>query len=58
MIRQNSANRSIQGLYLCVGLDADYSRIPRHLLKYEDPVYEFNRQIIDATKGLVAAYKV
>jgi len=43
--------------YLCVGLDADFQRIPRHLLKYEDPVYEFNRQVIDATKGLCVAYK-
>lgn len=43
--------------YLCVGLDADFQRIPRHLLKYSDPVYEFNRQVIDATKGLCVAYK-
>ncbi len=43
--------------YLCVGLDTDFQRIPRHLLKYEDPVYEFNRQIIGATKGLCVAYK-
>ena len=46
-----------KGSYLCVGLDADYERIPRHLLKYEDPVYEFNRQVIDATKDLCVAYK-
>lgn len=43
--------------YLCVGLDADYSRIPKHLLKYDDPVFEFNKQIIDATKDLCVAYK-
>ncbi|MEM6964280.1 MAG: orotidine-5'-phosphate decarboxylase [Bacteroidota bacterium] len=43
--------------YLCVGLDSDYSRIPRHLLKYDDPVFEFNKQIIDATKDLCVAYK-
>lgn len=43
--------------YLCVGLDSDYSRIPKHLLKYDDPVFEFNKQIIDATKDLCVAYK-
>ncbi|MCB0579811.1 MAG: orotidine-5'-phosphate decarboxylase [Phaeodactylibacter sp.] len=46
-----------KGSYLCVGLDADYGRIPCHLLKYDDPVYEFNRQVIDATKDLCVAYK-
>ncbi|MCB9287008.1 MAG: orotidine-5'-phosphate decarboxylase [Lewinellaceae bacterium] len=46
-----------KGSYLCVGLDADFDRIPRHLLKYDDPVYEFNRQIIHATKDLCVAYK-
>ena len=43
--------------YLCVGLDSDLSRIPRHLLKYDDPVFEFNKQIIDATKDLCVSYK-
>ena len=43
--------------YLCVGLDADYSRIPKHLLKYDDPVFEFNKQIIDATKDLCVSRK-
>ena len=43
--------------YLCVGLDTDFSRIPKHLLKYDDPVFEFNKQIIDATKDLCVAYK-
>ena len=43
--------------YLCVGLDTDLSRIPPHLLKYEDPVFEFNKQIIDATQDLCIAYK-
>ncbi len=43
--------------YLCVGLDTDINRIPKHLLKYDDPVFEFNRQIIDATKDLCVAYK-
>lgn len=43
--------------YLCIGLDSDITKIPRHLLKYDDPVYEFNKQIIDATKDLCVAYK-
>jgi len=43
--------------YLCVGLDTDISKIPKHLLKSDDPVFEFNRQIIDATKEYTVAYK-
>ena len=43
--------------YLCVGLDTDIRKIPAHLHTYDDPVFEFNRQIIDATKDLCVAYK-
>ena len=43
--------------YLCVGLDTDISKIPQHLLKYKNPVLEFNKQIIDATHDLCVAYK-
>lgn len=43
--------------YLCVGLDTDFARIPKHLLAYDDPIFEFNKQIIDATKDLCVAYK-
>lgn len=43
--------------FLCIGLDSDIHRIPRHLMKEEDPVFEFNRQIIDATIDLAVAYK-
>jgi orotidine-5'-phosphate decarboxylase len=43
--------------FLCVGLDTDVSRIPAHLLKTADPVFEFNKQIIDATHDLAVAYK-
>jgi orotidine-5'-phosphate decarboxylase len=43
--------------YLCVGLDTDIEKIPKHLLKYSDPVLEFNKQIIDATKDYAVAYK-
>lgn len=43
--------------FLCVGLDTDISKIPAHLLKTEDPFFEFNKQIIDATKDLCVSYK-
>ena len=43
--------------FLCVGLDTDIDRIPAFLLKSEDPIFEFNKQIIDATKDLCVAYK-
>jgi orotidine-5'-phosphate decarboxylase len=43
--------------YLCVGLDTDIDLIPKHLLKYNDPVFEFNKQIIDATLDMAVAYK-
>lgn len=44
--------------YLCVGLDTDFTKIPNYLSSYPDPVFEFNRQIIDATKDLCVAYKI
>lgn len=43
--------------YLCVGLDTDLAKIPKHLLKFDDPIFEFNRQIIDATKEFAVACK-
>ena len=43
--------------FLCVGLDVDLDKIPKHLLKLEDPIFEFNKQIIDATHHLTVAYK-
>jgi orotidine-5'-phosphate decarboxylase len=43
--------------YLCVGLDTDPTKIPSHLLKEKDPVFEFNKQIIDATAEHCVAYK-
>lgn len=48
-----------KGTYLCVGLDTDLNKIPRHLLKDSaDPVFSFNKAIIDATKDLCVAYKI
>ena len=43
--------------FLCVGLDTDIKKIPAHLLELEDPIFEFNKHIIDATKDLCVAYK-
>lgn len=43
--------------FLCVGLDTEWAKIPAHLLDAEDPVFEFNKAIIDATRDLCVAYK-
>lgn len=43
--------------YLCVGLDTDITKIPKHLHSSSDPVFEFNKQIIDATSEFCVAYK-
>ncbi len=43
--------------YLCVGLDTDVTKIPAHLSKAADPIFEFNKQIIDATADFTVAYK-
>jgi orotidine-5'-phosphate decarboxylase len=43
--------------FLCVGLDTDISKIPKFLLKEKNPVLKFNKEIIEATKDLVVAYK-
>ncbi|MCK5638905.1 MAG: orotidine 5'-phosphate decarboxylase, partial [Flavobacteriaceae bacterium] len=38
----------IKKSFLCIGLDVDLEKIPKHLLELEDPIFEFNKQIIDA----------
>ncbi|OHT45640.1 MULTISPECIES: orotidine-5'-phosphate decarboxylase [Flavobacterium] len=43
--------------FLCVGLDPDLTKIPPHLLETEDPIFEFNKAIIDATHDLAVGYK-
>jgi orotidine-5'-phosphate decarboxylase len=59
MTRQQLVDQIFQKRsYLCVGLDSDISKIPKHLLSHTDPVFEFNRQIIDATKDLCVSYKI
>jgi len=44
--------------YLCVGLDTDLAKIPSHLLQEEDPVFAFNKAVIDATAEYTVAYKI
>lgn len=53
LIQQIKKKRS----FLCVGLDTDIELIPAFLRSYKDPVFEFNKRIIDATKDLCVAYK-
>lgn len=43
--------------FLCVGLDTDINKIPEHLLDSDDPIYEFNKAIINATAKYCVAYK-
>ena len=43
--------------FLCVGLDTDLKKIPRHLLAEEDPIFAFNKAIIEATAPYCVAYK-
>ena len=43
--------------FLCIGLDTDFNKIPKHLLDFDDPIFEFNKQIVDATHHLCVAYK-
>lgn len=44
--------------FLCVGLDTDIDKIPTFLKHMEDPIFEFNKRIVDATKDLCVAYKL
>lgn len=46
-----------KGSFLCVGLDTDLKKIPQHLLNEEDPIFAFNKAIIDATAPYTIAYK-
>jgi len=43
--------------FLCIGLDVDLNKIPKHLLKEDDPIFSFNKAIIDSTNHLCVAYK-
>ncbi|MEO5891559.1 MAG: orotidine-5'-phosphate decarboxylase [Ferruginibacter sp.] len=59
MTRQHLIDQiQIKKSYLCIGLDTDIDRIPIHLRSHPDAVFEFNKQIIDATKDLCVSYKI
>lgn len=47
----------IKQSFLCVGLDTDLKKVPPHLLKDDDPIFKFNKEIIDATAPYCVAYK-
>jgi orotidine-5'-phosphate decarboxylase len=53
LISQIHAKKS----FLCVGLDTDLKKIPKHLLDSDDPIFEFNKAVIDATRDYCIAYK-
>lgn len=54
LVEQIQAKRS----YLCVGLDSDITKIPKHLLAEPDPLFAFNKHLIDSTKAHCVAYKI
>jgi len=56
--KEKLIKRSAKGYHICVGLDTDINKIPKHLLTYADPVFEFNKRIIEATSSSAAAYKI
>jgi len=59
MTRQQLINQiKTKQSYLCVGLDTDITKIPKHLLSETDPVFAFNKAIIDATKDHCVSYKI
>ena len=53
LIQQIEAKQSL----LCVGLDTDMTKIPPHLLEEEDPLFAFNKAIIEVTHAFAVAYK-
>lgn len=47
----------LKNSFLCIGLDVSLDKIPKHLLQFDDPIFEFNKSIIDATYDLCVSYK-
>jgi len=47
----------LKNSFLCIGLDVSLDKIPNHLLKFDDPIFEFNKAIIDATHDVCVSYK-
>ena len=44
--------------FLCLGLDSDISKIPNHLLKENDPIFSFNKSLLDSLQELIVAVKI
>lgn len=57
-LQQLQKTARINNSFLCIGLDTDINKIPKHLLKTKDPVFDFNKSIIDNTHDLVCCYKL
>ena len=51
-------NINQKNTYLCLGLDTDIDKIPKHLLKYNDPVYEFNKSLLNRLHSKIIAVKI
>ncbi len=51
-------NRIEKKYHICIGLDSDVNKIPQHLLKFNNPILEFNKRIIESTIDSAAAYKI
>lgn len=59
MTRQQLAQQIfLKQTYLCIGLDTDVSKLPKHLQSHQNAVFEFNKAIIDATKDFCVSYKI
>ena len=56
--KEKLQRKTSKALHICVGLDSDLDKIPKHLRTAEFPLYEFNLEIIEATKNDAAAYKI
>jgi orotidine-5'-phosphate decarboxylase len=52
------SRKTAAGFHICVGLDTDIKKMPQHLLDYDDPVFEFNKIIIENTASHACAYKI
>lgn len=57
-IEKITASQRLRNSLLCIGLDTDINKIPLFLKSYDDPIFEFNKRIIEKTKDIVCAYKI
>ena len=57
-LNQLECNIKSKKSFLCLGLDTDIDKIPKHLFKYSDPVFEFNKILIDELNKKIVAVKI